>query len=55
MGTRAVSRGFPIKVNELREVVEEVMMPGRIMSWPEVGSKAELFAALAFQDCPMAC
>ncbi|HCE06158.1 MAG TPA: biosynthetic arginine decarboxylase, partial [Verrucomicrobiales bacterium] len=42
---------FPIKVNELREVVEEVMDAGADNEFGlEVGSKAELFAALALQD-----
>jgi arginine decarboxylase len=42
---------FPIKVNELREVVEEVVEAGADHEFGlEVGSKAELFAALALQD-----
>ena len=42
---------FPIKVNELREVAEEVMDAGADNEFGlEVGSKAELFAALALQD-----
>ena len=46
---------FPIKVNELREVVEEVMDAGADNEFGlEVGSKAELFAALALQDLPNA-
>ena len=46
---------FPIKVNELREVVEEVMDAGSDNEFGlEVGSKAELFAALALQDLPNA-
>src|SRR3954462_2922868 len=39
---------FPIKVNQLREVVEEIIEAGR--PWPygiEVGSKPEMFAGLA--------
>jgi len=46
---------FPIKVNELREVVEEVVDAGADHDFGlEVGSKAELFAALALQDMPNA-
>ena len=46
---------FPIKVNELREVVEEVVDAGTDHEFGlEVGSKAELFAALALQDMPNA-
>ena len=42
---------FPIKVNQLREVVEEIVDAGRPMNYGiECGSKAELFAALATQD-----
>ena len=44
---------FPIKVNELREVVEEVMDAGAEHGFGlEVGSKAELCAALALQEAP---
>ena len=39
---------FPIKVNQLREVVEEILDAGRPFHFGlEVGSKPELFAALA--------
>ena len=42
---------FPIKVNELREVVEEIMDAGSGHAFGlEVGSKAELCAAMALQD-----
>ena len=44
---------FPVKVNQLREVVEEVVKTGR--PWGlglEVGSKSELLAALALQSAP---
>lgn len=44
---------FPIKVNQLREVVEEVLRAGREFGFGlEVGSKPELFAALALQTAP---
>lgn len=46
---------FPIKVNELREVVEEIIDAGTEHGFGlEVGSKAELCAALALQDQPNA-
>ncbi len=39
---------FPIKVNQLREVVEEILDAGKPYQFGlEVGSKPELFAALA--------
>ena len=39
---------FPIKVNQLREVVEEILDAGKPYNFGlEVGSKPELFAALA--------
>src|SRR5437868_15042292 len=42
---------FPIKVNQLREVVEEILDAGRPYQFGlEVGSKPELFAGLALQD-----
>src|SRR5690606_38598263 len=42
---------FPIKVNQLREVVEEILDAGRPYEFGlEVGSKPEMFAALALQD-----
>jgi len=41
---------FPIKVNQLREVVEEILEAGKPFNFGlEVGSKPELFAALALQ------
>jgi len=42
---------FPIKVNQLREVVEEILDAGREFNHGlEVGSKPELIAALAVND-----
>lgn len=42
---------FPIKVNQLREVVEEILDAGKPYHYGlEVGSKPELFAALALQS-----
>src|SRR5580693_7183915 len=42
---------FPIKVNQLREVVEEILDAGRAYDFGlEVGSKPELFAGLAMQN-----
>jgi arginine decarboxylase len=39
---------FPIKVNQLREVVEEILDAGRVFNYGlEVGSKPEMFAGLA--------
>src|SRR5215510_3450623 len=44
---------FPIKVNQLREVVEEILDAGKPYQFGlEVGSKPELFAGLALQDQP---
>src|SRR5271170_7850640 len=44
---------FPIKVNQLREVVEEIMDAGGPFKFGlEVGSKPELFAALAIHRDP---
>jgi arginine decarboxylase len=44
---------FPIKVNQLREVVEEIMDAGTPYKFGlEVGSKPELFAALAIHRDP---
>src|SRR5690349_18330865 len=41
---------FPIKVNQLREVVEEILEAGKPFNFGlEVGSKPELFAGLAMQ------
>src|SRR5262247_2098320 len=42
---------FPIKVNQLREVVEEILDAGKLFDFGlEVGSKPELFAGLALQS-----
>jgi len=42
---------FPIKVNQLREVVEEILDAGKPYQFGlEVGSKPELFAGLAMQS-----
>jgi len=42
---------FPIKVNQLREVVEEILDAGKPYGMGlEVGSKPELFAAMSLQD-----
>jgi arginine decarboxylase len=42
---------FPIKVNQLREVVEEILDAGKPFEFGlEVGSKPELFAGLAMQN-----
>lgn len=44
---------FPIKVNQLREVVEEILDAGKAWDFGlEVGSKPELFAGLALQNTP---
>lgn len=44
---------FPIKVNQLREVVEEILDAGREFNHGlEVGSKPELMAGLAINDNP---
>ena len=44
---------FPIKVNQLREVVEEIMDAGAPFQFGlEVGSKPELIAALAMHSDP---
>ncbi|MGH9458502.1 MAG: biosynthetic arginine decarboxylase [Thermoanaerobaculia bacterium] len=46
---------FPIKVNQLREVVEEILDAGRPYHFGlEVGSKPELFAGLAIHTDPEA-
>ncbi len=46
---------FPIKVNQLREVVEEIADAGRPWNYGiEAGSKPELVAALAIHDNPRA-
>src|ERR1041385_5925565 len=48
---QGIYRGvFPIKVNQLREVVEEILEAGKPFDFGlEVGSKPELFAGLALQ------
>ena len=53
-GFRGVYRGvFPIKVNQLREVVEEIMDAGGPFHFGiEAGSKPELLAALAIHRDP---
>src|SRR5262245_30906715 len=44
---------FPIKVNQLREVVEEILDAGKPYQFGlEVGSKPELYAGMALQDQP---
>src|SRR5436309_13186043 len=44
---------FPIKVNQMREVVEEILDAGKPYNFGlEVGSKPELFAGLALQAEP---
>ena len=49
---QGIYRGvFPIKVNQLREVVEEILDAGKPFNFGlEVGSKPELFAGLALQS-----
>jgi len=51
---RGVYRGvFPIKVNQLREVVEEILDAGRPFNYGlEVGSKPEVYAGLAVHTDP---
>ncbi len=51
---RGVYRGvFPIKVNQLREVVEEILDAGKPFNYGlEVGSKPEIFAGLAMHSDP---
>ncbi len=51
---RGVYRGvFPIKVNQLREVVEEILDAGKPYNYGvEVGSKPEIFAGLAVHTDP---
>ena len=53
-GYQGAYRGvFPIKVNQLREVIEEIMDAGAPYKFGlEVGSKPELFAALAIHRDP---
>ena len=53
-GYRNVYRGvFPIKVNQLREVVEEIIAAGEQFNFGiEAGSKPELLAALAIHKAP---
>jgi arginine decarboxylase len=54
MSYKGVYRGvFPIKVNQLREVVEEIMDAGKPFHFGiEAGSKPELLAALAIHKDP---
>jgi len=49
---KSIYRGvYPIKVNQLREVVEEIIDAGKPFHHGlEVGSKPELYAALAFHE-----
>jgi arginine decarboxylase len=51
---RGTYRGvFPIKVNQLREVVEEILDVGKQFNYGiEVGSKPEIFAGLALHQDP---
>ncbi len=51
---RGTYRGvFPIKVNQLREVVEEILDAGRPFNYGlEVGSKPEIYAGLAVHNDP---
>ncbi len=53
-GYKGTYRGvFPIKVNQLREVVEEILDAGKPFNFGlEVGSKPELYAGMALQDQP---
>ena len=53
-GYRSSYRGvYPVKVNQLREVVEEILDAGREFNHGlEVGSKPELHAALALHEDP---
>src|SRR5213076_3176478 len=44
---------FPIKVNQLREVVEEILDAGKPFNYGiEVGSKPEVYAGLAIHNDP---
>lgn len=54
LGYKATYRGvFPIKVNQLREVVEEILDAGKPFNYGvEVGSKPEIFAGLAVHTDP---
>ncbi|NBV84867.1 MAG: biosynthetic arginine decarboxylase [Verrucomicrobia bacterium] len=54
MGYKSEYRGvFPIKVNQLREVVEEIMDAGKPYKFGiEAGSKPELLAAMAIHKDP---
>lgn len=46
---------YPIKVNQLREVVEEIVDAGKAYNYGlEAGSKAELLSILAYNDNPKA-
>ncbi len=54
LGYRGHYRGvYPVKVNQLREVVEEILDAGRPYHYGiEAGSKPELYAALALHEDP---
>lgn len=54
LGYRGNYRGvYPIKVNQLREVVEEILDAGKPYHYGiEAGSKPELYAALALHEDP---
>ena len=54
MGYQSLYRGvYPVKVNQLREVVEEIVDAGKPYHYGlEVGSKPELHAALAIHQDP---
>jgi len=54
LGYKSQYRGvFPIKVNQLREVVEEILDAGKPFNYGvEVGSKPEIFAGLAVHSDP---
>lgn len=46
---------YPVKVNQLREVVEEVTLAGKEYTYGlEAGSKAEILAALSMETNPLA-
>jgi len=56
LGYRGVYRGvYPVKVNQMKEVVEEILDAGRPYHYGlEAGSKAELQVVLAYNDDPEA-
>ena len=52
---RSVLRCFPIKVNQMREVVEEIMDAGEPYNYGlRRSSKPELMAVMAYNDNPEA-